>query len=1066
MAKISRMEDIIEIVGLDHYIKAIQMPIEDLCYLGEEKVSSSKVTLKFCYQDDIFTGIDIGNDHFIKDIGCSCSIYNRKDYCPHAALVIMYLYQHEELVNRALDRVVNDYDHDFNSLLFRALSEKGKKEKVSFDIILKDQGDFCYELSLKVGLNKKYVLKKNIREFVEQYQDDEYVYEFGKHFTYCGNRYYFDEKDTLILKFLSQYFDSQVGVRYGYYGYYQPNNTTILLKNELLNSFFHLICDRRFRIEQGYYYQDYDGIVSSFPVQVFLRKINDGAELEIDYSKLECVTEDFSYVKNRDVIYHLNDEERFLLQFMMKYSRKKIVFQEGEFSDVSNQILPRLSNIQISDDLKDVFVQSDIGVKFYFEKEKRGIVGNIKLCFEDVEIDIFDSCNSFGGHYITRDILKEQSYIDELYHYGFTLCDEKYFLLSSDDKIVDFLEEGLVDLQKQHDVYVSRNLKNIQVWKKVHVQNSFGIGQDNIFSYQFDVSHVDRSEIVDLLQAVRLKKKYYKLKSGDYLNITDQDDLNKMDDMLRLLNIDDKDLKNEQIFLPKYKSIYVNDLVQSHGSDFISLNDMLRDMVDQFTHYRDQDICFPDGDLEVLRDYQVIGVQWMMMIARCGFGGILADEMGLGKSIQTICYMKLRLQENPKARFLIVVPTSLVYNWEHELHKFGPDIRYAILNDVKVHRKQLLNQIEDYQVFITSYGVLRQDIDEYQNIHFDTCIIDEAQNIKNVSTMVTRCVKMVNADVKFALTGTPIENTILELWSIFDFIMPGFLPNLTRFKQMYSVKNMEMDAHWYEELNRQIRPFILRRKKVDVLSDLPTKLENMVFVELSDEQKKIYLAQLEKTKKEIDESLAIDGYARSQILILSLLTKLRQVCIDPRLLIEDYHEISSKIENLLLILDELILNGHKILVFSQFPSALRLISPELDQRNISYYYLDGTTKSKDRMQMVDQFNSDDTKVFLISLKAGGTGLNLTSADVVIHLDPWWNPQVENQATDRSHRIGQKNVVNVIKMITKGTIEEKIVELQNKKRKLSDQLIDGEQRDEIVLSKLSESELKDILSSNF
>ncbi len=444
------------------------------------------------------------------------------------------------------------------------------------------------------------------------------------------------------------------------------------------------------------------------------------------------------------------------------------------------------------------------------------------------------------------------------------------------------------------------------------------------------------------------------------------------------------------------------------------------------------------------------------MISKCEFGGILADEMGLGKSIQTITYIKHRLQENKDAKILIIVPTSLLYNWQDEFQKFGKDISIMIVNDVKAKRLEKLEQIDKAQVLITSYGLLRQDIEEYTKYHFDTMILDEAQNIKNSRSDTAIAAKQVKARVKFALTGTPLENSIYELWSIMDFIMPGYLGSYATFREQYS--SLEEDETKYLELKKQIDPFILRRKKHDVLKDLPEKLENKVYVELNEAQKALYVAELEQAKKEIEDLKERDAIAQNQFFILSLLTKLRQLCIDPSLVFDDYHEGSSKFDTLLQILDEMVQNNHKILLFSQFPSVLKNVMPLLESHHITYLYLDGSTKSEERMQLVKRFNSDNTNVFLISLKAGGTGLNLTSADEVIHLDPWWNPQVENQATDRTHRIGQTKTVEVIKLISIGTIEEKIIALQEKKKELSDLMIEGEHRSEMVLSKLSSDEL--------
>ena len=344
-------------------------------------------------------------------------------------------------------------------------------------------------------------------------------------------------------------------------------------------------------------------------------------------------------------------------------------------------------------------------------------------------------------------------------------------------------------------------------------------------------------------------------------------------------------------------------------------------------------------------------------------------------------------------------------------------------------------------------------------------VIDEAQNIKNNMAGITKVVKKINATTKFALTGTPLENSILELWSIFDFIMPGFLSSLTKFQTKYKIKDFdEQSEELLANLSKQINPFILRRKKKDVYEELPDKLINDIYIDLLDEQKKLYVAELEKVKDEMENIIHDDGISKARFLILQLLTKLRQICIEPSIVYDDYNSGSNKIDTLLNITNEYINNGHKILIFSSFKTALNIVRDKLSKAKIKNYMLDGSVPSKNRIEMVDNFNAnDDVKVFLIMLKSGGTGLNLTSADVVIHLDLWWNPQAENQATDRAHRIGQKNTVEVIHLITKGTIEEKILELQNKKRVLSDKLIDGEKRDQNILANLTESDIKHLLS---
>jgi len=402
-----------------------------------------------------------------------------------------------------------------------------------------------------------------------------------------------------------------------------------------------------------------------------------------------------------------------------------------------------------------------------------------------------------------------------------------------------------------------------------------------------------------------------------------------------------------------------------------------------------------------------------------------------------------------------VCPTSLVYNWENEFFKFASELNFGAFSGNRTERRELLEKF-DGNIYITSYGLLREDAEIYQEKTFRVFVIDEAQNIKNPKTGLAKAVKSITSETKLALTGTPIENSIVELWSIFDFIMPGFLSSLVKFQQKYKIKEFDEDTNkLLANLKAQVKPFILRRKKADVVKDLPDKIENNIFIDLNEEQKKYYAAEVKYVNGEMDKLIQSGGFTRNKMMILSLLTKLRQLCIDPRICIENYKGGSAKIENLMEQIKGIVENGHKILLFTSFKTALNLVKEELDKINISNYTIAGDVPSKKRQMLVDAFNKDDTNVFLIMLKSGGTGLNLTSADVVIHLDLWWNPQAENQATDRTHRIGQTKTVEVIKLICKGTIEEKILSLQEKKKILSDKMIEEDMDDNAYLKNLSE-----------
>ena len=426
--------------------------------------------------------------------------------------------------------------------------------------------------------------------------------------------------------------------------------------------------------------------------------------------------------------------------------------------------------------------------------------------------------------------------------------------------------------------------------------------------------------------------------------------------------------------------------------------------------------------------------------------------MGLGKTIQTIAFL---LSEKGK-KSIVVAPTSLIYNWKNELETFAPDLNVLVLHGNKNERKELIKTIKDNDLVLTTYTILKNDFKELEDIVFDYCIIDEAQNIKNPYSQNSEAVKKVNAKVRFALTGTPIENNLLELWSIFDFIMPGYLYSKNKFQEKFIKTNDNI-----KELKKQIQPFMLRRLKKEVLSQLPEKIETKFFVEMTNEQKKVYKTYVEDIKDKMRET----DFEKDKITILSYLTTLRQLCLDPSIKVENYKGNSGKIDVLNELIKENIENNHKMLIFSQFTSVLQNISKELEKENISYLYLDGRTNPKERVELVDEFNQNkDIKVFLISLKAGGTGLNLTSADIVIHFDPWWNPAIENQATDRAHRYGQKNVVEVIKLIAKGSIEENILKLQEDKKELIQKVISEDFKNESLIKMLSKEELINLITN--
>ena len=469
----------------------------------------------------------------------------------------------------------------------------------------------------------------------------------------------------------------------------------------------------------------------------------------------------------------------------------------------------------------------------------------------------------------------------------------------------------------------------------------------------------------------------------------------------------------------------------------------------------------PKGVKAEFREYQTRGFGWLWFLYQYGLNGILADDMGLGKTLQALALLQKAKEKNKKAPNLVICPTSVVFNWENEIEKFAPGLSCLKLSGTE--RKDLFKEIPKYDIVITSYALIRRDIAKLKKHEFRYVILDESQNIKNADSITAQSVKQLNCRHKLALSGTPIENKLEELWSVFDFLMPGFLFDKSEFNYRYVTPIMEREDKTVEKrLKSQIYPFILRRMKRDVAKDLPDKIENVAYCELTPEQKDFYLEVMDSTREELFKSIEEKGIEKSRMSIFSALLRLRQICCHPRLYdkenVKGIKE-SGKFEQLKVMLEEIISEGHRVLLFSQFVDMLDIIKEWLTKEGIKHEYLTGSTK--DRQEVVERFNSDPTiPIFLISLKAGGTGLNLTGADYVIHYDPWWNPAVEDQATDRAYRIGQTKKVFVYRMITKGTVEEKIQKLKSRKRDLVDSVISVDRN---IGKSLTYEDLKDIFS---
>ena len=609
-------------------------------------------------------------------------------------------------------------------------------------------------------------------------------------------------------------------------------------------------------------------------------------------------------------------------------------------------------------------------------------------------------------------------------------------------KISEYIDKKYADKVKIHLENKIKNARNIDVHigiKKV---------ENNFLNVSFDIEGIKAEDVEIVMEAIKNEQKYITLSSGELVKIANKS-------IEELVGIVDSisNLKVGENKISKIKALQLAQISKNIQEDLVKIDEFK----DLFHKIKNREEIEPNNIKVNLFPYQKLGFNWLKNMYDIGFGGILADDMGLGKTLQTISLLNEIYQENRNFTALIIVPSSLLYNWKEEIIKFT-GITPVLVEGTAAQRRKIISK-GSKGFLITTYQALRNDIEEDKNREFDVVVLDEAQNIKTTTSQIKKAVMKINSKVNFALTGTPVENNILELWSIFDFVIPGYLDNLTKFKKTYKEAIVNPNSSKINNLREIIAPFLLRRTKKEVLTELPDKIESNMVVTLSTEQKQLYMSYIKQAKSEMKKFNENDN---NRMKILAILTKLRQICNSPTLFKEDYKGEVAKLEVLRDILPDITENGHRLLIFSQFVGTLKEIEKELADMGIEYFYIDGNVKSKERVDICNKFNAGERQVVLISLKAGGTGLNLVGADVVIHYDPWWNIAVENQASDRAYRIGQKKSVQVIKLVTEGTIEEKIIKIQESKRQLSENLLENKDGEK-VLFEMSDKELMELLS---
>ncbi len=942
------------------------------------------------------------------------------------------------------------------------------------------------KLEIKIG-EKQFYKVKSLPEFYDRFLNEE-KYRYGAKLEFVHNREKFVEEDRKILDFVLKYaeiikYANESSTGYDYYTK-RLGEDAIVLSNSGLDELFEALKNKAVLMENQYSTDSIVFVTEEPEIKFDLQKIN----LKEYKITTNIDIYDYTIYNGREYTYLLLGKKLYrcskkyrntvirLLEVFRKNFTKEIILPEGQLPNFFSIIEPNIKgNLQISEEqYKKIkkYIPAELYAKLFLDyNEKNYILANVKFIYDNIEINPLD--NQKHEELLSRNTIKETKLLNMLVKSGFMLDKiNNRLLLANDDKIYEFLTKDINLYMKNFEVLATNNFKE----KEIKNSSSINLGvriENNLLDLDFSNIDFDATELKEIMQQYKLKKKYYRLKNGSFVNLEENETIKFINSVTEDIDIDYTQIKNNSLQLPMYRALYLDKILEKNPSIHATKDEKYKELVDNMD-VRDIDgnITLPKSLNVNLREYQKVGVQWLRMLDFYGLGGILADDMGLGKTVQILCVICAYLEEfssqeqNEEKEYkkptLVVCPSSLCLNWQNEIEKFTIGVTSIVIHGTLEERKNQISNIPNYNIAITSYELLKRDIEEYKqhNYEFKYIIADEAQYIKNNNTQNAKAIKNIKAQTRFALTGTPIENSLSELWSIFDFIMPGYLFGYRKYKELYETPIIkENDEQAMQKLKKLIEPFVLRRIKGEVLKELPDKIVTVLNNQMTEEQQQIYLSYLSQAKINAMQEIKENGIEKSQIKILALITRLRQICCHPSLFIENYKNESGKLNQCIEIIKDAIQSGHKILLFSGYTSMFEIIEKELNKEGIEYLKLTGQTKVSERINLVDEFNNNpDKKLFLISLKAGGTGLNLIGADMVIHYDPWWNLSAENQATDRTYRIGQKRNVQVYKLITKNSIEEKIYELQKRKETLIDSMLTTNQT---FISKLSKEDIMNL-----
>ena len=955
-----------------------------------------------------------------------CQICREKQPCYHFSILATKLlndeYEQIKALSEKFNYEVNDVDRReqqaaFDYELEQVFKEIRKEEiakastKARLKVYLEDTR-FSYSVGLTIAKGKEYRIA-SIDRFLNRFLNEE-EFRYGKDLTLIHNLSSFDEVSQKIIAILQ---------KYGQNSFIDLNNEeSLMYLDELLDA----LKDNYLYINNEVYHVEKETMDVKLAVNSdFSLKVNGLIKGYIPLTRNYYICKSANSVKPVTNNKYIN----YLIDSVIHHPLSTV---RDNFDNYKYSFFEKYPNyFELDEDINKLMSSSTLKIQAYFDYDKDNIYEKTRYFKNDEEVDV----NSITNFY---EVSQVKHYKEILNEYGFF-----DHVLTDGGQVWDFLNSTLDNLRAVAELFFSKELENRST--SSFSSPSISVRKEgSMLEVLVDNSLYTDEELKAILIGLKRKKKFVKI--GDSFISLLSEDTKKFYDFARDFDLISENSLNKKKEVPLYYAF------KAYGKDhnFLSMDSYIEEVFNDLKNFSTNEKDIPNINGE-LRPYQIDGVKWLLTLYKYSLGGILADDMGLGKTIETIAFINAIKSDKP---ILIVSPKSLVFNWISEFNKFAKDIPvYGIIGTVE-ERKKIIKKIKDdkFGVFFISYDSLRNEYENLLDFTFDVVILDEAQFIKNIHAKKTSAVKKINALHTIALTGTPIENNIYDLWSIFDFLMPHYLLDYDDFKDTF-----ENDDEYYQIVRDKVAPFILRRRKEDVLKDLPEKFEVIVTTEMSPEQRKLYDAFRLKAKEELKSK---DGGSH-MMEVLSIITRLRQICVDPATFVENFEGESGKITTLKEIIENKLKDNHRFLIFSQFVSALNIVKDEIEKMGIKYFMITGDTSAKERLNICNEFNeNEDYKIVLISLKAGGTGLNLVGADVVVHLDPWWNYSAQNQASDRAHRIGQTRTVEVIKLIAENSIEERVVSLQDEKKELVDKVISN---DDSSIKSLSIKDLKSILN---